>query len=944
MGNKKNLLSVIVALLLVSIPTFFIIAYISTRSIRRSGEVLLTLLVYLIISSVLLAIINKLSNDFVDRASSYLIEIIENIIGGRDKEYRKYVENRNYFFDTKSLTFKSDFNPALLQVYIDLKLTNLTDNTNGEKVIWDYFFSENQNNKKIVILGDPGSGKTTLLRHIALILAKKQSPHNLKELPILLYIRDIQRSVENKPNISLAEIIIESLGGRIVNFPAEWFETYLQRGKCILLLDGLDEIADAAKRLLVSDWVQRQINDYRENYFVITSRPHGYSSNPLSGVTTLQLKSFDLDQVEKFIQKWYLAREITRSRNENEATKWIAEDNARDLYKIIKNKPALAELAVNPLLATMIATIHSYKGILPERRSDLYRDIFEVVLKRRIEFWHSVQLRTEQVVAILKLLAYNMMVNKYRKISMEDAEQIIRNELSKTESKLNEKEFIESVCKQSGILLEITNGYYAFAHLTFQEYAASAYILDQWTLPSINDDLDKRIHDSWWFETILLYAAQADATPIISQCLIHEPPVLDLAMQCANEALVIDQAWRNELNQKIDNSIESLNPEERKNAARAKLRSRTRQGWMLRLSDKVSIDESLISNIEYQLFVEEAKEQKEYHYPDVWVEDKFPKNNGKLPVLGIRYDDAVKFCEWLSKKDIWSAQYRIPTRKEAEASSLQIAGGSYWVTNDGVIELYPPANISLYSISQVKMISALLADLDELVILGEAIEWRKVHHRPTEELLPTYLPVSEGRATGRTSQGSGGIAIEAQIDIVREREKKLKCYDEVSHYLFVDINNIVDICTKLFLGKVEDKNKFTSWLKVRSMCTSKNHSIGNWHKDFLRDFMDRSELDGTSTILSNNIIRLLTALETRSWHDFKTDTDKENVYKIIRWITRVCTSALGYYLSQKSIHVQSDVKQKLTESCNNLIVEMSILEERMKNDSPVIESLRIVKQ
>lgn len=942
MGNRKNLLSILIALILVSVPTFFIAAFLSTGDIKHSGKILTQLLVYLTVSSILLALINRLSNNFVDRVSTLLVESAESLIGGRENEYLKYVENRNHFFDTRTLTFKSDFNPELLQVYVDLKLTNLHSTEDGEKTIKDFLSEKAPNNTKFIIIGEPGSGKTTLLRQLALTLSKKQQTTLPKKLPILLYIRDIQRSVENKPNISLSEIIIESLGGKARNLPIEWFENYLQKGKCLLLMDGLDEIADSAKRLLVSDWVQKQIIDYKDNHFIITSRPHGYNDNPIIGVTPLQLKPFDLMQVEEFIQRWYLAKEITRSRTDNEATKWIAEDNAKDLYNIIKNKPALADLAVNPLLATMIATIHSYKGILPERRSDLYRDIFEVVLKRRIDYWHSVQLRTEQVVAILKSLAYNMMVHKHRKIAIEDAGKIIRDELSKTESKLSESEFIASVSKQSGILLETGADVYTFAHLTFQEYAASAYILDQWTVPTINDDLDKRILDSWWFETILLYAAQADATPIIAQCLDHEPPVLDLAMQCANEALIIDSAWRHTLTQKIDSSIESLNPEESKNAARAKLRSRTRQGWMIRLNDKVSIDESLISNIEYQLFLEEMNEQKEYLYPDHWASERFPPEMGKFPVVGIRYDDAVKFCDWLSRKDIWSAKYRTPLKKEAEASNLTNSNLSYWVTNEGVIELYPRPNDSTYSVPQVKLIKELSKDLEEVILLKEAIEWRKIHHRPTEAIMPSYLPLSEGRAS-RTS-GTGGIAVDAQLDIVQRREKILKNHEEVSKYLFIDHNSIIEICSSMFLAKVEDKAKFTSWLQVRSIYNHPNHSTGSWSKDYLKVFADRSDLDNISTLLTNNIIRLLNVFMKRNWRDFETSMKKETAYEIIRWTLRVCVTSLGSYLGQKHIHIQSETKQKLTVACENLIVDTIILEERIKNSIPIMESIRIVKQ
>ena len=72
--------------------------------------------------------------------------------------------------------------------------------------------------------------------------------------------------------------------------------------------------------------------------------------------------------------------------------------------------PALRDLAANPLLLTMIATAHRYRGALPGSRADLYGEICHVLLSRRgqakdlpeLLSWPAKQ-------ALLAALAYQMM-------------------------------------------------------------------------------------------------------------------------------------------------------------------------------------------------------------------------------------------------------------------------------------------------------------------------------------------------------------------------------------------------------------------------------------------------------------------------------------------------------------------------------------------------------
>ena len=74
--------------------------------------------------------------------------------------------------------------------------------------------------------------------------------------------------------------------------PARLFRARLRRGRCLVLLDGLDEVADEAERRAMSAWVDRLVAVYPDNRYVVTSRPPGYERAPLGKFTVLERARF----------------------------------------------------------------------------------------------------------------------------------------------------------------------------------------------------------------------------------------------------------------------------------------------------------------------------------------------------------------------------------------------------------------------------------------------------------------------------------------------------------------------------------------------------------------------------------------------------------------------------------------------------------------------------
>src|SRR5262249_43513785 len=156
------------------------------------------------------------------------------------------------------------------------------------------------------------------------------------------------------PDIALPELLCGTLK-RYCPEPPGWFERRLREGECVVLLDGLDEVARQADRRNVADWVERQVGLFPKNDYVITSPPHGYRTAGVAGATVLQVRSFTNEQVTHFVRGWYLAveRHSTGAADEDVSLRSVAA--AEDLIERLNATPGLYELTVNPLLLTMIA-------------------------------------------------------------------------------------------------------------------------------------------------------------------------------------------------------------------------------------------------------------------------------------------------------------------------------------------------------------------------------------------------------------------------------------------------------------------------------------------------------------------------------------------------------------------------------------------------------------
>ncbi|MEM9276630.1 MAG: SUMF1/EgtB/PvdO family nonheme iron enzyme [Cyanobacteria bacterium P01_F01_bin.143] len=369
--------------------------------------------------------------------------------------------------------------------------------------------------------------------------------------------------------------------------------------------------------------------------------------------------------MEQFINSWYLQNEIvSRLGKDDSGVRQKAQQKANDLIGRIKNNSSLVSMALNPLLLTMIATIHAYRGALPGRRVELYAEICDVLLGRRQDAKGIPDaLTADQKKIVLQALALNLMERGIREFSPEEENElleIVQDQLAQvTSDRITALDFLEQIRTISGLLVEKEKGVYSFAHKSFQEYLAAVAI----TKTNQEQILTENISNLWWQETIRLYSAQSDASNLITAALQENTvSALKLALDCTEEGLSIKPEIRQQLTDKLDKGLESSEPEVFKLAVEVKLAKRLSS--LLRIDEERAIDTSYITCAEYQLFVNQLRNS----------EPSFPGRTANQPVLLIKWSLALDFCGWLSEQAnsnlILNQQpdqkyyYRLPNRAE----------------------------------------------------------------------------------------------------------------------------------------------------------------------------------------------------------------------------------------------------------------------------------------
>ena len=365
----------------------------------------------------------------------------------------------------------------------------------GEGSIWGFLIAgkSKRNFRNLILVGDAGSGKSTLLKSVAVAYAEghykrnKESRKAPKLVPIVLVATEVVDSIVNA-DISLCQAAAHNFRLSKISKHKEfnnWINSQIKRSKCLVLIDGIDEISDINHRKKFNEWINRTVRKNPGNYFIVSTRPAGYDNSILKNFVVLEVRDLSLDGVERFIANYYLNEDlnlqniqvVARQRTAKRLGKpfFLSFRSLKDSHYLAAQKktghlagtlitkimstPALTKMAVNPLSLSMMVAIHSEKYPLPASRPKLYEELCRTLLSPKPNLnittpkteRNEDSLTQDYQILLLKELALNLMKNGKLEFSTAEATAYLSSHIrnwtgnSAEKSKDLAKKFLENI-------------------------------------------------------------------------------------------------------------------------------------------------------------------------------------------------------------------------------------------------------------------------------------------------------------------------------------------------------------------------------------------------------------------------------------------------------------------------------------------------------------------
>lgn len=296
----------------------------------------------------------------------------------------------------------------------------------------------------------------------------------------------------------LQESIINTVGMEKDEITIDFIRYYLQLGRCIVLMDALDEVPKDNRMALHKKVVSFFKTTNPNNKVCITSRARGFL--PQEDIKVFYISELTERDISNYLDKMIALGKFKASEK----------DNFLSQAQVLIKKHFLT----NFLTLSLMVNIYKAERELPENKIELYKKCFEYIAKKRemekgsrnSYDWNkvSVLMKDSTFISLSTLAAPNntgimrkdiedMLIKQYRFKYSDEAttEQAIQ-------------QFLEFCSSRTDLfVLADADDQFKFFHRSFFEYFYSRYIIQQGSIEKMYDLMSQFEEDSEVFELVI---------------------------------------------------------------------------------------------------------------------------------------------------------------------------------------------------------------------------------------------------------------------------------------------------------------------------------------------------------------------------------------------------------------------------------------------------------
>ncbi len=390
----------------------------------------------------------------------------------------------------------------------------------------EYFTTEEKKHNKVVVIAGPGQGKSTLGQQLAQVYRAKYLENKyeftekieVKRIPFRVVLKYFAQWLSNKPEFSSLESYLAIQMGKIIERPKEisaaTIQDIFEKEKCLLILDGLDEVSNAGLQQQMVEKIDtflRWGEDINVDLkLVVTSRPNMYKQQFDSGIFPhLEILPLQKDQITEYTHKWVKTREISD------------EDQTRilDILKECGEDERISKLLTTPLQVTIILLIIKNGGRPPGERESLFNEYWNTILKREKSKDKDLIKSDDQILLdVHSYLGYLLHDRAASNTNVESLlpenefraaiEKILRkNDRFSSDEDINNKveKFVTDAKDRLVLIVEPQPGLFGFELRSFQEFFAAVYLFKNGDrFKNLREKISAKDSEHWRYVSLFL--------------------------------------------------------------------------------------------------------------------------------------------------------------------------------------------------------------------------------------------------------------------------------------------------------------------------------------------------------------------------------------------------------------------------------------------------------